>query len=284
MKSMVLSKRPSGEPPIDLVNSVLPGHIRLQSVLDVGGQGIVYRGTVNGSLAAVKVYSSGQVCKRIEREVEALKKFDCPQIVKLLWSGELIFNEEPRQVVATSLIPGEPLSQVIKKRPLEFNDLTVIATDVAKAIENMWSLRIVHRDLKPSNIILRPDGTACVIDLGVARHLDQGSLTALGATWGTLGYFSPEQIKGVRQLTCKSDLFALGVVLLETAMRRHPTNGDQLRLFAEGYHNRLPKEIESWAHASILKRMFEPQPTKRPLPAEVIRQILGTKEFHKGGH
>ena len=65
--------------------------------------------------------------------------------------------------------------------------------------------------------MIRPDGRACVIDLGVARHLDQTTLTALGITWGTLGYMSPEQTRAVRQLTCKSDLFSLGVILLESA-------------------------------------------------------------------
>jgi serine/threonine-protein kinase len=255
------------------VSPYLPDFIQITALLEVGGQGVVYHGLVKGEGAAIKIYLPGQTDKRIEREILALQELNCENIVKLLWADRLSIRDNDLYVVATSFVVGTPLNQLIKQRPLTEIELSIVAYDVTNAIEAMWARRIVHRDLKPSNILIRDDGRACVIDLGLARHLNDSSLTQMGATWGTFGYLSPEQTKGTRQLTCKSDIFALGVILIESAMGHHPTFGDQLRLQAREFHKELPREIAGWAYANLLQRMLDPQPTKRPLP-EAILELL----------
>jgi eukaryotic-like serine/threonine-protein kinase len=252
----------------------LPSHIRIDDNLARGGQGAVYRGTVNGAPAAIKIYYSGDVQRRIDREVEALNALNCYSIVKLLWSGYLPLQNTELPVVATSLVAGAPLDQIIRTRRLNYEELSVLTFDVTTAIEHLWNKRIVHRDLKPSNMLIGQNGRACVIDLGIARHIDQFSLTTtVGATWGTVGYLSPEQARGVRELTCKSDMYALGIVLIECAMGRHPTNRDQARLFDYGLHERLPDEVAAWRHASLLMKFLHPRPTARPLPSAVLDEL-----------
>ena len=252
----------------------LPAFIQIDELLSVGGQGVVYRGLIDSVEAAVKIYFPGQVEKRIEREINALRELSCVTVVDLLWSGKLDFGQRELNVVATSFVTGQPLNTVIKAdqpdEKLELDEISVIGYDVALAIEAMWSRKIVHRDLKPSNILIRPTGRACVIDLGLARHLNDSSLTQMGRTWGTFGYLSPEQTRSVRQLTCKSDVFALGVVMVEGAMGRHPTFGDQLRMQALGLHNTLPREFSGWKYSGLLKQMLHPRPTKRPLPTDIL--------------
>lgn len=261
------------------VRPSLPPGIEVYDLLSTGGQGVVYRGLVDSVDAAIKVYLPGQVDKRIEREIQALKALDCRTIVDLLWSGRVTIQDYDLNVVATSFVEGTPLDRVVKSGPqVTFDQLGIIAYDVAIAIQAMWARRIVHRDLKPSNILLRPSRRACVIDLGVARHLNDSSLTQIGWTWGTFGYFSPEQRKGARQLTCKSDIFALGVVLLEVALGRHPTSGDQLRLEARGFHEELPAEVAKWDHAMLLRRMLEPSTLRRPNPEEIVTQLAAYAE------
>jgi serine/threonine-protein kinase len=256
------------------IRAHLPSEIQVHHLLSTGGQGVVYRGLVDSVDAAIKVYLPGQVDKRVEREIQALKDLDCRTIVDLLWSGRVNIQDYEVNVVATSFVEGTPLDEVVKKGPLESLDqLGFIAYDVALAIQAMWARRIVHRDLKPSNILLRPSGRACVIDLGLARHLNDSSLTQIGATWGTFGYLSPEQTRRVRQLTCKSDVFALGIVVLEAALGRHPTRGDQLRLEAQGFHKVLPDEIADWVHADLIKRMLDPKPIRRPSPEEILEVL-----------
>lgn len=252
----------------------LPTEVEVFDLLSTGGQGVVYRGLVDSVDAAIKVYLPGQVDKRIEREIQALKDLECSTIVDLLWSGKVTIQDHELNAVATSFVVGTPLNEVLANQvPLELSQVGILIYDVALAIQAMWEKRIVHRDLKPSNILLRPNGRACVIDLGLARHLNDSSLTQIGATWGTLGYLSPEQTRRVRQLTCKSDVFALGIVVLEAALGRHPTRGDQLRLEAQGFHERLPGEVSNWVHADLIRRMLHPKPIRRPSPDEILETL-----------
>lgn len=255
------------------VSSVLPNNLELVSVLDSGGQGVVFEGSCDGHPAAVKVYFPGQLQQRVEREVHALETIRSDSIVRLLWHGSLSHEGYDLPVVATELVEGVPLDEHLESNQSTPYELGTIAYDVAAAIDAMWRYRIVHRDLKPSNILMRKNGRVCVIDLGLARHMDRSSLTVMGATWGTYGYFSPEQLRGVRQLTCKSDVYALGIVLVESALGRHPTQGDQLRLFARQLDQNLPHEIDNWQHAPLLKRMLHSRPTSRPKPKQILNEL-----------
>src|SRR5208283_2542209 len=90
-------------------------------------------------------------------------------------------------------------------------------------------------DIKPSNIMLRDAGGAVLIDLGAARHLEADYGDAdVRKPFGTKGYFSPEQARGARALTCASDVFSLGVVMMQSLMGRHPTEYHQSAL-ADGF-------------------------------------------------
>jgi len=255
------------------IRPLLPPDVLLDSWLAEGGQGAVYQGTASGAPAAIKIYFPGQVQQRIEREIDALLNLVCPTIVQLLWRGSIQVDGRDLPVVATALVPGVGLNTVLQKQKLNGDEIGRLVWDVALAVHRMWERRIVHRDLKPQNMLLKPDGRVCVIDLGLARHVDRSTLTALGMTWGTYGYMSPEQTKTVRQLTCKSDLFSLGVIALEAAIGRHPTNNDQLRLLNAGFESRLPTEIASWKHASVVAQLLQPRPTGRPLPTDVLNQL-----------
>lgn len=255
------------------MSPLFPSHVRLTSLIGKGGQGVVYRGDVAEIPAAIKVYFPGQLEKRIDREVELLSRISCPAIVPLLWSGQVELGETSLQAVAMGFIEGRSLDTVLASGPLDLKGVRVVGHDVAVAIEALWDRRVVHRDLKPSNLIITVAGRCCVIDLGLARHIDRSPLTMVGVSWGTYGYLSPEQTRAERQLTCKSDIFALGIILVEALLGRHPTAGDQLRLLSLGLHERLPGELIGFPHASLLQRMLHPRQTMRPMPADLIGEL-----------
>lgn len=259
----------------DNISSILPNGISIDREIAVGGQGVVFHGAVDGVEAAIKIYFPGQIQSRVDREVDALKRLACPNIVRLLWNSEVKIGHIQLPVVATEFVNGRLLGDIIRRGKLLSDDLHSLACDVAIAIEAMWASKIVHRDLKPSNILIKPDGSACVIDLGVARHIDRSSLTAMGSTWGTTGYLSPEQAMAVRQLTCKSDIYALGILLVEGALGRHPTYGDQALLFKMNYHQNLPPPIAQWDLSPLVKRMLNPRATARPRPSDIVEQLKG---------
>lgn len=135
------------------VNAALPVNVRVHSVLGAGAQGTVYRGSVNGSPAAVKLYNAGQTVVRIDREVDALARLNSPAIAGLLWSGNVQLDGAEVRVVATELIEGRPLDQLVGKGRLSDVEVSALVRDVAKAIAALWAIRVVHRDLKPSNIM-----------------------------------------------------------------------------------------------------------------------------------
>lgn len=254
------------------VNRSLPANVRVVDVLERGGQGTVYRGAVDGVAAAIKLYTTHPYELRVDRGIDALLRVTSRTIVRLLWSGAVSFGSEPVRIVATQLIAGAPLDKVLGQRALTPDEVGAVIVDVAEAVEALWEKRIVHRDLKPSNVIL-DGGRATVIDLGIARHVDQASLTATGSTWGTRGYMSPEQCRNVKQLTCKSDLYALGVIAVQCCTQVHPTGGDQQRLLTAGLSSGLPKKAAALPFAALVARLLEHRPTRRPLPADVLREL-----------
>lgn len=259
-------------PEVRTLNAVLPSDVRVASILAKGGQGDVFRGTVGSRAAAVKVYFFDQVALRVDREIEALSRIASERIAALLWSGEISIDGRAARVVATQLISGKPLSDAIDERPLSPDEIAQAMLHVAQAIEALWDLRIVHRDLKPSNIIMN-GRDAVVIDLGVARHVDQLSLTATGSTWGTHGYMSPEQMRSAKQLTCKSDVFALGVIGLECILRQHPSQRNQALLLGARFHERLPHAAIRHPLAPIIQRLLLTRPSARPTPTEVMAAL-----------
>ena len=119
---------------IEYVRNLLPNNIAVEEFHAIGGQGVVYRGSVGGEIAAVKIYFPGQVQKRIEREVSALGSLDCPNIVGLLWAGEVhLDNGDDLDVVATKLVPGIDLRATIQANQLTSDELCDVAYDIANA-------------------------------------------------------------------------------------------------------------------------------------------------------
>lgn len=220
------------------VEASFKGRYVLGSELRVGGQGVVYRakrirltdGSTSSNEVALKLHLDAKQDKRVEREIEAMKHLRHPALATLLEEGTITIGGKQTRYIAWEFIEGEPLDARLSKGGLSEREVVRIARDVTSAIVALWSKHIVHRDIAPKNIMIKPDGSAILIDLGGARHLDNTSITAAGMTFGTPGYFSPEQFRAERALTSASDVFTLAIVLLECLLGHHPTNLDQHQL------------------------------------------------------
>ena len=191
------------------------------------------------------------------------------------------------------------------------SEVLAIGRDVSAAIAEIWSRRIVHGDVKPSNIMVRNTGgyrmvgsvdSAVLIDLGGARYLNEEDIRAMlrpsryfdqdarAATLrplGTPGYFSPEQIRGTTALSCASDVFPLGAVMLQCLLGRHHTGYDQSAL-ADGIQASGNRLGASAGLLSALDKMLSARTTFRPNPTELshrFQSLLQTKQaaFAMGG-
>jgi len=269
----------SFDPPlsIDELESAFRGKFTIQSAIASGGQGTVFKAETKIhspiNLVALKIYFEDQVEERTTREVNALRSITCPTLVKLHDTGNCIIRNSPCIYVSTEFIDGQPLSDLLQQAPLSPSVVAQVGHDIALAIEHLWESRIVHRDIKPNNIMMSTQGRAVLIDLGLARHLKLESLTSMGKTWGTIGYLSPEQTEAQRALTCKSDIFSLGLVLQEGLLGRHPTSRKQNLLLQGGIKtDRIIKNIPP-SFSALIDSMLEKNPIKRPLPSIVQQKI-----------
>ncbi|HEY1732070.1 MAG TPA: serine/threonine-protein kinase [Terriglobales bacterium] len=261
----------------------------------VGGQAAVFKatrasrpdGTVAGDLVALKLHIYPGQDIRVQREIAAMEKISHPNLPRVIEHGYCEVGGRRTLYVAWEFIDGQPLSERLKAGRMLESEVLAIGRDVSSAIAAIWSRRIVHGDIKPSNIILRNSGGAVLIDLGAARHLEQDNSPAARKPFGTIGYFSPEQARGEKALSCASDIFSLGVVLLQSLIGRHPTDYHQSQL-AHGFRASDVRFGASTALLSTLDKMLSERPGFRPMPAALSSylQRLQDKmeaEFALGG-
>jgi serine/threonine-protein kinase len=252
--------------------------------LGTGAMGAVYRAfyTKTGRDVAIKIIAIGLDTNatnlaRFEREAAILKKLDHPNIVRLIGTGR--YHKKPFYVM--EYIEGETLEHVLERRDrFTWEEVVTLGQQVCSALKHAHDLGIVHRDLKPANIMLTPDGTAKLTDFGIAKGLENTQLTTTNCTVGTAAYMSPEQCRGERNLTLKSDLYSLGVMFYELLTGRKPfiaeTTLDMFLAHTGGKFerpSRLVLDIPIWLDTLVCQQL-EKDPEKRPLDAAMIGQAL----------
>jgi serine/threonine protein kinase len=145
-----------------------------------------------------------------------------------------------------------------------------VLRQIASAIELLWNSNKVHRDIKPANILVDTSGKPVLIDFGLVRHLDLQSMTVLGGAPGTPGYASPEQARGLRNLTFRSDIFSLGVTIYEAIAGRHPFHKSQDLINAGALVIPLDQLVAcSPELATLVGRMISHRPILRPSLTEI---------------
>ncbi len=244
-------------------------NLEFQPTSKSGAEGRVFHvRTDSGEDCALKLYQMSRTLtcvERIEREVEALSRLKSPHLVRLTDSGRLQIEGEECLWTLTDYIHGTDLDEALDAGPLPMPKCEELLSALYGAIEDLWSLRIVHRDIKPPNIMQSPNADFVVVDLGIAKHLDERTITEYGHTLGTIGYMSPEQARGRPNLTLKSDVFSAGIVVYMAATGEHPFQYDQRAIMTEDPV--CPSEIADVPEpiAETIMRMLSKRPIERPL-------------------
>jgi len=244
----------------------------------VGGQGVVFRatrtcrldGTATNDVVALKLNRHPNQEIRVQREITAVENISHPNLARLIEHGYCDLAGRHTRYVAWEFVEGQSLSHRLRigGRLLDAEVLP-IGRDVSAAIAALWLRRIVHGDIKPSNIMLRDSGGAVLIDLGAARHSEQDNTLAERRPFGTWGYFSPEQARG-EWVSCASDIFSLGVVMLECLLGRHPTSCHQSGL-DEGFRASNCKLGANPGLLGMMDKMLSERPLFRPIPEDLSR-------------
>ena len=203
------------------------GSYQIVEKLGEGGMGEVWRArdTRLGRSVAVKVLPADLARdpdrrQRFEAEARAVGALNHPNIVAVYDVGA----DGDQAYMVSELVEGEPLRALIRRGPVSPRKLTELASQIADGLAAAHGLGIVHRDLKPENIMVTRDGRAKILDFGLAKQIQKSgseeTATALlsqpGMVLGTVGYMSPEQVRG-EPVDQRSDIFSFGCILYELA-------------------------------------------------------------------
>jgi serine/threonine protein kinase/tetratricopeptide (TPR) repeat protein len=196
--------------------------------LGAGGMGEVYRAfdTRLNREVAIKVLPEcwsrdPERLHRFELEAQAAAALNHPNIISIHHVGQ----HDGSPYIVTELLQGETLRERLKKGPMRLREALDEATEIAQGLGAAHDARIIHRDLKPENIFITKDGRVKILDFGLAKLGPAESTDVYGPTvtlqptspghvLGTVGYMSPEQVRG-QTADARTDIFAAGAVLYE---------------------------------------------------------------------
>jgi serine/threonine protein kinase/Flp pilus assembly protein TadD len=285
-------------------------HYRVSKVIGVGGMGLVYEAEdlKLGRAVALKFLPEDlardpAALQRFEREARAASSLDHPNICTI----HEVEEHEGEPFIVMQLLRGETLRdrlaalQAARQR-FSVSDLLDIAVQVCDGLSAAHSQGVIHRDIKPANIFLTTSGPVKILDFGVAKLMEAGEyaeramaasaspetgssnagyLTETGATMGTAGYMSPEQVRGDK-LDARTDLFSLGLVLYEMAAGDRAFSGETAAVVKDAIQNSAPLPLRELNSALppklevIVNRALEKDREQRYQSAAEMRSDLLT--------
>src|SRR6202163_4584347 len=221
------------------------GTYEVRSAIGAGGMGEVYQAhdTKLGRDVAIKVLPEAfardpEKLSRFQREAKLLASLNHPNIATI----HGLEDSNGTSYLVMELVPGEDLAERARRDgagPAE--EASVIAKQIAEALEAAHEKNIIHRDLKPANVKVSPEGKVKVLDFGLAKAFEGDvasedignsptlsmAATMQGVILGTAGYMSPEQARGKR-VDKRADIWAFGVVLYELVTGQRLFQGEDV--------------------------------------------------------
>jgi eukaryotic-like serine/threonine-protein kinase len=200
------------------------GDYEILNELGAGGMGKVYkvRNVISDRIEAMKILlpdlaGRQELATRFLREIKVLAALDHPNIAALRTALTL----DNQLVMIMEYVEGTTLTQRLQQGPITVADAVNYIGQVLDALSYAHQQQVIHRDVKPANMMLTPHGVVKLMDFGIARSGDDSTLTMTGTTLGSLGYMSPEQVKG-EATDARSDLYSVGISLYEMVTGRRP--------------------------------------------------------------
>lgn len=259
--------------------------------LGAGGMGSVYQCRSRSAArirAAVKVLDarldrSDAARKRFVREAEILYALDHPNIVRVQ-SVRLDFDPPH---LTMEFVDGESLDHRLGRGAVPLDEAVRIMRQMADAIAHLHARGIRHRDLKPANVVVQADGTAKIVDFGIALEIDATRLTNEGARFGTPGYAPPEWLGADATDPAQWDLYALGVCFYEllTGAVAFPISSDlppqqqilQVMLAKQARPHLDPGEPFPEPLRALVRELSSSNPADRPDAATVAARLRGVE-------
>lgn len=246
--------------------------------LGTGGFACTFKVTGDGEPYALKVIDPGlSEAARVDRELNALQRVHHPGVVRFIEHGDHEHAGVTYKWIKMAFVEGHSLRQaLVGGQVFEVLDALVLVRALVDAASAIWDQRTAHRDLSPGNILLQSENRPVIVDLGLARHVDDETLTEL-PTPGTPGWMSPEQVRNSpTHGDWRSDQFVIGALgyLFLTGVVPFSAASIRDRWMAPAQQTPTPiraidPNIPSVA-ADVIERMLQKQPHRRYLRAADI--------------
>lgn len=259
------------------------GDYRIIGELGKGGMGTVYKvqHLIADRIEAMKVIrpdhlESPELADRFLREIKVQARLNHPNIAAL----HNAIRWENHFLMVMEYVEGSTLSAYLRKGALDPAQSVHVILQALSALAYAHAQGVVHRDIKPANIIITSDGTAKLMDFGIARSVaDHIQLTQTGAVVGSFHYMSPEQIQGAA-IDGRSDLYSTGIMLYEMVTGVRPITGDSSWNIMNAHVHQIPRSpamvnpaLPASFSLAILKAI-EKDPAERYQTAGEFAQML----------
>jgi eukaryotic-like serine/threonine-protein kinase len=255
------------------------GQYEILSPLGSGSMGEVYRArdTRLDRDVAIKVLPhlvsiDRERLLRFEQEAKSAAALNHPNILAVYQMGTHLGTP----YLVTELLEGKTLTECIRRGPLPLRQVIDYGAQIARGLAAAHEKNIIHRDLKPDNLFLTKDGRIKILDFGLAKLIESkqtignvaATITLPGMALGTVGYMSPEQVRGLHT-DQRADIFALGAVLYEMVTGhqtfQRPTSADTMSAIL----NEEPPSISLLSPSTpvalerVIRRCLEKDPSQR---------------------
>ncbi len=273
------------------------GPYEIAAALGAGGMGEVYRArdTRLGREVALKVLprelaAEADRLRRFEQEARAASALNHPNILVLHDFG----SESGTPYLVTELLEGETLRSKLAGGPPPLRKALDWTRQIAEGLAAAHARGIVHRDLKPENVFVTAEGRVKILDFGLAKVQPLGSASVLAATptlvssdtepgvvLGTVGYMSPEQVRG-QSSDARSDLFSLGAILYELLTGQRAFRRDSAVETMSAILKEEPPELAESGKSvpaaleRVVRRLLEKDPEQRFQSASDLAFDLGS--------
>ncbi|MFJ2187484.1 protein kinase [Kitasatospora sp. NPDC087861] len=270
------------------VGDVLDGRYELVEKLGQGGFGVVWRAldTRMRRPVAVKVigHHGGDQAKaalRFVREACAAGNLSHPHIVTVHDLGACVLGDRQVTFLVMELLTGRTLTEVLRAGLPAPEQSLRWARQLCEALAVAHDAGMVHRDVKPENIMITEAGSLKVLDFGIAQlDIGAGGLTTTGTIVGSPAYMAPERWTGGR-VDGRTDLYALGCVLVELFTGARPFGGDSTPVLMYQHLNEPPPALDPARFglppevAGLVAELLAKDPADRPADARTVERRLG---------
>lgn len=248
---------------------VIAGRYQISTRIASGGMGEVFRAwdsnlrrTVALKVLPLDRSSKAEVVERFRAEAQSAARLSHPNVVQVHDWGET----ETAHFMVMEYVRGRNLRQILGLRGrVSARQACEIMIGVLDALEAAHDRGLVHRDVKPENILVTIDGGVKVADFGIARAVEDVTLTA--GLYGTVAYVSPEQARGA-QIDRRADLYSAGCVFYELLTGSRPFEGDAASVLNQHLNGRVPPPSQEVPEVpnqldQIVLHATEPEPGRR---------------------